>query len=81
MDHDSIKQDLVEIFEDVMDVEDVTLDDGTTAEDVEEWDSLSHVRLIVAIERHYGIKFSNAEIEGLTKFGDIITLVQQKKAA
>jgi acyl carrier protein len=81
MDHDSIKQDLVEIFEDVMDVEDVALQDGTTAEDVEEWDSLSHVRLIVAIERHYGIKFSNAEIEGLTKFGDIITLVQQKKAS
>lgn len=81
MDYASIKAEITEIFEDVMDVDDVTLDDTTTADDIEEWDSLSHVRLIIAIERHYGIKFSNAEIEGLKKFGDIVTLIQHKKAA
>ncbi|MEV8468144.1 acyl carrier protein [Fluviibacterium sp. DFM31] len=78
MDYASIKEELVDIFEDVMDADDVELTDETTANDVEEWDSLSHVRLIIAIERQYGIKFSNAEIEGLKKFGDIITLIQTK---
>lgn len=81
MDYDSIKKDLAEIFEDVMDLDDVTLEDTTTANDIEEWDSLSHVRLIVAVERHYAVKFSNAEIEGLKQFGDIVRLVQEKKAA
>jgi acyl carrier protein len=79
MDYAAVKEELIEIFEDVMDVDDITIDETTTANDIEEWDSLSHVRLIVSIERHYGIKFSNAEIEGLKQFGDVIRLVQQKK--
>ncbi len=80
MDYTSVKNDIAEIFEDVMDVDDVTLEDTTTADDIEEWDSLSHVRLIVAIERQFGIKFSNSEVENLKQFGDIIQLVLAKKA-
>ncbi len=80
MDYASVKKDVIEIFEDVMDVDDVTLEDDTTANDVEEWDSLSHVRLIVAIERQYGLKFANSEIEALQRFGDIIQLVLDKSA-
>ena len=81
MDHASVKQEIVDIFEDVMDLEDVALTDDTTADDIEEWDSLSHVRLVIAVERHFGIKFTNAEIEVLKKFGDLVALVGQKKAA
>lgn len=81
MDQASIKQEITEIFEEVMDLEDVTLKDDTTANDIEEWDSLSHIRLIIAIERSFGIKFSNAEIESLKKFGDLVALVGRKKAA
>jgi len=74
-------QDLTVILEDVMDVEDVVLTDDTTADDVEEWDSLSHVRLIVAIEKKYGIKFTNAEIASLTRVKDIIDMIDAKTAA
>ncbi len=81
MDQASIKQEITEIFEEVMDLEDVTLKDDTTANDIEEWDSLSHIRLIIAIERSFGIKFTNAEIESLKKFGDLVALVGRKKAA
>lgn len=77
----SIKQQITDIFEEVMDLEDVELTDDTTANDIEEWDSLSHIRLIIAIERSFGIKFSNAEIESLKKFGDLVALVGRKKAA
>lgn len=81
MDQASVRQEITGIFEDVMDLEDVTLEDDTTANDIEEWDSLSHIRLIIAIERHFGIKFTNAEIENLKKFGDLVALVGRKKAA
>jgi len=78
MDTDSVTAKLADIFEEVMDLDEVTLTDTTTAADIEEWDSLSHVRLIIAIERAYGIKFTNAEIEGLKQFGDIVALVMAK---
>ncbi|MHA4875364.1 acyl carrier protein, partial [Enterococcus faecium] len=50
----------------------------TTADDVEEWDSLSHIRLIVAVERAFGIKFANAEIESLENVGDLIGAIDKK---
>ena len=71
---------LSEIFEDVMDLDDVQLTPETTADDVEEWDSLSHVRLIVAVEREWGISFTNAEIEGFKCVGDLITAIEAKAA-
>jgi acyl carrier protein len=76
-----IFKDFAEILEDVMDVEDVALTDETTADDIEEWDSLSHVRLIVAIERKYGIKFTNTEIAGMQRVKDVIDLIEAKAAA
>ncbi|WP_281932463.1 acyl carrier protein [Roseibium album] len=78
MQKSDLLNDLTEIFEDVMDVEDLELHDGLTADDVEEWDSLSHVRLIVAIEQKYGIKFTNSEIESLRKLKDVTDLIQAK---
>jgi acyl carrier protein len=67
------------------DVFDVDLEDGsvtpdTTANDIEEWDSLSHIRLIVAIERKFKVKFKNSEIESLKRVGDLVALVQAKAA-
>lgn len=72
--------DLNGIFADVLDLDEVALAETTTAEDIEEWDSLSHIRLVVSIERHYGIKFSNAEIEGLRSVGDLVDRILAKAA-
>lgn len=80
MQPDTVRSHLHEIFEDVMDLDDLTLEDTTTADDIEEWDSLSHVRLIVAIERHFRVKFSNSEIEGLKNFKDMVDLIVEKAA-
>jgi acyl carrier protein len=65
------------------DVFDVDLDHGsvtadTTARDVEEWDSLSHIRLMVAVERKFNVKFKNSEIEALKRVGDLVALVEAK---
>ena len=80
MSSDSLLHDLREIMVDVFDVDDVEITRATTAEDVEEWDSLSHVRLVVAVERKFGFKFKNSEIEGLKSVGNLVDLIEAKAA-
>ncbi len=67
-----------DLMEDVFDVDGLAITPATTAEDIEEWDSLSHIRLIVAIERRFKIKFKNAEIEALRNVGDLATAIDAK---
>jgi acyl carrier protein len=63
---------------DVFDLDDVAVTEQTTAEDIEEWDSLSHVRLMVAIERKFGFRFTNSEIEALSNVGDLVKIIESK---
>lgn len=67
-----------EIMEDTFDLDDLSITRDTTAADIEEWDSLSHIRLIVAIEREFKVKFTNAEIEGLSNVGELIDTIEAK---
>lgn len=69
---------LQEIMADTFDLDSVDITPETTAADIEEWDSLSHIRLIVAIEREFGIKFSNAEIEDMNNVGDLMSAIRKK---
>jgi acyl carrier protein len=78
MTKDEVRSKLTSIFETVLDVDDLDLRDDLSAGDIEEWDSLSHVRLIVTVERQFKIKFSNSEIEGLKNVGDLIRMVMTK---
>jgi acyl carrier protein len=78
MTEDEVRSKLKPIFESVLDVDDLDLRDDLSAGDVPEWDSLSHVRLLVTVERQFKIKFSNSEIEGLKNVGDLIRLVMTK---
>jgi acyl carrier protein len=78
MTKDEVRSKLKSIFESVLDVDDLDLRDDLSAGDIEEWDSLSHVRLIVTVERQFKVKFSNSEIESLKNVGDLIRLVMAK---
>jgi acyl carrier protein len=66
------------IMTDVFDLDQLTITEATTAKDVEQWDSLSHIRLMVALERAFKIRLNNAEIEGLKDVGDLITCIDAK---
>lgn len=76
-----IMQALHEIFVEVLDNEEIQLADQTVADDIEEWDSLSHIQLIVAIERHFGFKFLSAEARSFSNVGEIAAAVAQKTQA
>lgn len=67
-----------DIFVDVLDLDEVALTDSTTADDIEEWDSLSHVQLVVAIEKAFGIKFTALEIMKWKNVGELVDSIAQK---
>ncbi len=75
---EAVMDSLREIMIDVFDLDDLALTLETTADDIEEWDSLSHVRLVVAVERKFGFRFTNSEIESLKTVGDLVRLIQSK---
>lgn len=78
MERTDIYDKLNDIFVDVLDLDEVALTDSTTADDIEEWDSLSHVQLVVAIEKAFGIKFTALEIMKWKNVGGLVDSIAQK---
>ena len=69
---------LTEIMREVFDDDGIEPTEAMTANDVEGWDSLSHIRLMVSIEKRFNIKFTNAEIEKLQNVGDLLKAIEAK---
>lgn len=67
-----------EVFRDELELDDLVLTDETTADDVEEWDSLSHVQLVVALEKAFNIKFTSREILSWDNVGDLVDCIEKK---
>ena len=72
-------QRLVPIFQDVLDDDSLAIDATTTAQDVDGWDSLAHIRLVVSIEKAFSLRFSAAEISELQNVGDMAALIVKKQ--
>ena len=66
-----------EIFRDVFD-EDLIITDTTNSEDIEDWDSLEHISLIVAMEKEFHMKFDIKEVNKLENVGGMINLIMKK---
>lgn len=66
------------IFRDILDNEEIELSETATVDDIEEWDSLTHIQLIVAIEKHFKIKFTSKEVLAWNNVGDIIDCIMAK---
>lgn len=73
-----ILQDLTDIVRIVLDHDDVVLTMATVATDVPDWDSMSHIMILVESERHFGMKFRTSEIEDLHNVGEFVDLIAQR---
>ena len=78
MDRKEIFEKLTIIFRQVMDNEEIVLEETTTAEDIEEWDSLAHVQLIEKIEKVFGLKFSAKEMMSWEDIGEFVDSIEEK---
>ncbi len=78
MTSEEIKSEVAQIFRDVLDNDGIILNRETTAADVEGWDSLAHINLIVAIEKEFKIKFDLMELKPLQNVGELFDLIQRK---
>ncbi|KXH83021.1 MULTISPECIES: acyl carrier protein [Chryseobacterium] len=78
MNKDEILAKLTGIFHDELDNDAIVLSFETTAEDIEEWDSLSHIQLIVAVEKAFGVRFTSSEIQSWNNVGEMIDCILAK---
>lgn len=78
MERQKIFAKLNEIFVDIMDLDEVNLTETTCADDIEEWDSLTQIQLVVAIEKAFGIKFTSKEISDWQNVGEMVNTIMSK---
>jgi len=67
-----------DIFRDIFDEEDMVIEDKTSSDDIEEWDSLNHINLVSAIEVEFKIKFTLGELMALKDVGAMVNLIVEK---
>ncbi len=72
---------LTGIFREVLDDTSLTLTESTTAKEVPGWDSITHVLLIVAIEKQFKVKFTAGEIQQLHNVGELAGLIAARQPA
>jgi acyl carrier protein len=75
---DEVKRKLNEIFQQVFDDGSIQINDDMTAKNIEGWDSLTHVNLIVGVEKRFKIAFSTKEVMSLRNVGDFLRLIEKK---
>lgn len=75
---EQIRERLSNTFRYIFNDDSITVHDSMTADDVEEWDSLSHITLVVAIEKEFGVKLRAAEVGKLKNVGEMLEILEQR---
>lgn len=70
---------LNDVFRDVFDDDSITVNESTTANDIEDWDSLNHITLIDAVESEFGVRFTMGEVSGLKNVGEMAEIIAARK--
>lgn len=78
MDRDEAYKKLDNVFQDVFDDDSITVNDNTTAADIEDWDSLEHINLIVAVEKAFGMKFNMGEVNTMKNVGEMVDIILER---
>ena len=75
MEREEIFERLNNVFRDVFDDDSIVVTETTTAKDIEDWDSLEHINLVVAVEQEFGIKFNMGEVTTMKNVGDMVDII------
>lgn len=78
MSREEILYQVSNVFADILDEDNITLSESSTADDVEGWDSLTHVQVVVAVERKFKIRFTAKEIQSWKNVGEMIDSISSK---
>lgn len=78
MTREKLYRELNEVFRDVFDDDMIVVADTTTANDIEDWDSLEHINLIVAIEKKFGMKFNMGEVTTMKNVGEMVDIILKR---
>ncbi len=78
MTKEEILKDVNNIFIDVLDDQDIVVTEDTKSVDIDDWDSLNHIHLVVAIEKHFRIRFTSQEIQSWNNVGEMILNMKEK---
>ena len=78
MSREKIFEKLNDVFRDVFDDEEITVNDTTTADDIEDWDSLEHINLLVAVENAFGMKFNMGEVNTMKNVGEMADIIADR---
>ena len=80
MTNDEVMAKISDLMIDVFDLDDFDVTHATSADDIEDWDSLSHIRFMITLERAFKVKFSNEEIAELKNVGELVDVISTKLA-
>ena len=69
---------LNEVFRDVFEDDEITVNEDTTADDIEDWDSLEHINLISAVEDEFGIRFKMGEVSSMKNVGEMVEIIKTR---
>jgi acyl carrier protein len=78
--NDALWNDLTAIFKETLDNDALNLTESTTARDVDGWDSITHILIVVAVEKKFKVKFTAGEIQKLNNVGELAALIRSKQA-
>ncbi|MBQ3671075.1 MAG: acyl carrier protein [Treponema sp.] len=78
MTRNEIFEKLNDVFRDVFDDEDITVGEDTSSADIEDWDSLNHINLVVAVEKEFGVKFSMGETQKMKNVGEMVNIIIER---
>lgn len=78
MTREAVFETLNEVFRDVFDDESISVTENTTSNDIEDWDSLEHINLVVAVEKCFGIKFTMGEVTGMKNVGAMADIILER---
>lgn len=75
---EEIYERLNNVFRDVFDDDSIEVGETTTANDIEDWDSLNHITLIDAVESEFGVRFTMGEVSGMKNVGEMAKIIKER---